>query len=487
MDEQNLLELVTDELVKFIALKKLRQLQEGDAAVRSAKKRAIRRRNNRSQMFSNRHHATMRVNKLLQGHPGLFKTVTRLTVQQFQLLVTWLKENASLCDSKYVSLNAKLAIFLDICGHGSTFRVASAHWELNIDRIHVFFHEVLNALVKLAEHNIVMFKEEDDPPVPPQIRAEVGKLYPFFKDCVGAIDGTLVYVSVKGEDRKRQGEEGAYRCRKGFLATNTLGCVDFDMNFKLVFPGWEGTAHDATVFNDARRQGLFVTPRGKYWLADAGYTQADGYGGQVLAPYMSVRYHLQEWRKGNQRPQNMKELFNLRHARLRNVVERVYGVFKNRFRIFQAPRDGFSLLTQNKLIIALSAVHNWINEHGGKPKKEWKKMKRSKKGSMAQRRYELILQQQEDARINSVFVPDRGPVHLSQKEGARYMYEKRDKIASEMWQQYEAYLEARGREGGGSEYGSSDDESEEGDEGLDEASSEDSCEESDEDGEVIES
>lgn len=170
----------------------------------------------------------------------------------------------------------------------------------------------------------------------------------------------------------------------------------------------------------------------------------------------------------------MKELFNLRHAKLRNVVERVYGVFKNRFRIFQAPRDGFSLLTQNKLIIALSAVHNWINEHGGRPKKEWKKMKSSKRSSRAQRRYEAILQQQEDARVNSV--PDLGPVHLSQKEGARYMYAKRDKIASEMWEQYESYLAARGGDGGDSEWGSSDEDDSEASKSEE---SEDSSEESD--------
>lgn len=209
-----------------------------------------------------------------------------------------------------------------------------------------------------------MYEEEDNPAVPPQIRGEVGKMLPFLKDCVGAIDGTLVYVSVKGEDRSREGQEGAYRCRKGFLATNALGCVDFDMKFRLVYLGWEGTAYDVTGFNSTRRKGLFRTRRGRFWSADTGYTQADGYGGQVLALYMSVRYHLQERRKGKQRPQNMKELFNLRHAKLRNVIERVYGVFKKRFRIFQTARNGFSLKTQNKLIIACSTIHNRIDEHG---------------------------------------------------------------------------------------------------------------------------
>jgi hypothetical protein len=82
-----------------------------------------------------------------------------------------------------------------------------------------------------------------------------------FEDCIGAIDGTLIYASVKNEDRDRDGEDGAFRCRKGFLTQNVLGRVDFDMNFLLVYGGWEGT-----VFNSARERGLFFSPAGKYWL-----------------------------------------------------------------------------------------------------------------------------------------------------------------------------------------------------------------------------
>ncbi|RKF78496.1 hypothetical protein GcM1_211064 [Golovinomyces cichoracearum] len=155
-------------------------------------------------------------------------------------------------------------------------------------------------------------------------------------------------------------------------------------------------------------------------------------------------------------PQTKQELFNLRHAKLRNVVERVFGVFKNRFRIFLNGRDGFSLKTQDKLIIACSALHNWINEYGDKPRREWTKMKR-KRGGMARRRYETILKQQEKARVNAV--PDPELVYLSQKEGTRYIYAKRDSISDEMWSQYQSYLEARGIEEGESEWGSSDEES----------------------------
>ncbi|RKF72749.1 hypothetical protein GcM1_247206 [Golovinomyces cichoracearum] len=79
------------------------------------------------------------------------------------------------------------------------------------------------------------------------------------------------------------------------------------------------------------------------------------------------------------------------------------------------------------------------------------------RGGMARRRYETISKQQEEARVNAV--PDPGSVYLSQKEGARYTYAKQDRIVDEMWSQYQSYLEARGIEGGESEWGSSDEES----------------------------
>ena len=65
--------------------------------------------------------------------------------------------------------------------------------------------------------------------------------------------------------------------------------------------------------------------------------------------------------------ESKEELFNLRHSQLWNVVERVYGVFKIYFRIFQSARDGLTMATQVKLIYALLAVHNWINSHRGSP------------------------------------------------------------------------------------------------------------------------
>ena len=66
---------------------------------------------------------------------------------------------------------------------------------------------------------------------------------------------------------------------------------------------------------------------GKYYLVDCGYGAKPGF----LPPFRGVRYHLKEWGNDN-RPENEKELFNLRHSQLRVTVERAFGSLKNRFK-----------------------------------------------------------------------------------------------------------------------------------------------------------
>ncbi|KAK3192931.1 hypothetical protein Dsin_024241 [Dipteronia sinensis] len=58
-------------------------------------------------------------------------------------------------------------------------------------------------------------------------------------------------------------------------------------------------------------------------------------------------------------PVNEVELFNLRHASLRNVIERIFGIFKSRFTIFKsAPL--FPFRTQTELVSACVGLHNFI-------------------------------------------------------------------------------------------------------------------------------
>jgi hypothetical protein len=62
------------------------------------------------------------------------------------------------------------------------------------------------------------------------------------------------------------------------------------------------------------------------------------------------------------RPKTKEELFNLRHATLRNVIERIFGVLKRRFRILQLATE-YNMDTQGRLPVALCALHNFIRIH----------------------------------------------------------------------------------------------------------------------------
>jgi hypothetical protein len=62
------------------------------------------------------------------------------------------------------------------------------------------------------------------------------------------------------------------------------------------------------------------------------------------------------------RPKNKEELFNLRHASARNVIERIFGVLKHRFRILLLAPE-YSLQVQARIPAALCAIHNFISIH----------------------------------------------------------------------------------------------------------------------------
>ncbi|XP_039140531.1 uncharacterized protein LOC120277754 [Dioscorea cayenensis subsp. rotundata] len=146
------------------------------------------------------------------------------------------------------------------------------------------------------------------------------KLYLYFKDCIGALDGTHIHASVPTY------EVAAFRGRKPYPTQNVLTVVDFDLRFTYILAGWEGSAHDSLVLRDAleRPNGLKV-PEGKYYVVDAGYATRPGF----IPPYRGVRYHLKEF--GSRTPANSKELFNLRHSSARTSIERAFGSLKDGF------------------------------------------------------------------------------------------------------------------------------------------------------------
>jgi hypothetical protein len=147
----------------------------------------------------------------------------------------------------------------------------------------VYSTGVLNALVSEQMYSAYIKLPNENSPLAEEIASDP-KLYPFLQDCLGAIDGTHIPACVPAAQRAR------YRSRKGEVTQNVLAACTFNMLFCYVLSGWEGSAADSTIFDDARGKD-FSIPKGKFYLGDAGFPCCDA----LLVPYRGVRYHLREW------------------------------------------------------------------------------------------------------------------------------------------------------------------------------------------------
>ncbi|KAL6499894.1 hypothetical protein OROGR_027804 [Orobanche gracilis] len=208
------------------------------------------------------------------------------------------------------------------------------------------------------------------------------------QDSVGAIDVTHIPTMIVGRDTS------SYRNRHGTISQNVLAACDFDLKFIYVLSGWEGSAHDSKVLSDAlsRRNSLKVS-QGKFFLVDCGFPNRR----QFLAPFRGVRYHLQDFAGQGRDPENAKELFNLRHASLTNVIERIFGIFKSRFTVFKtAPL--FPYKTQAELVLA-SGLHNFL--HNECRSDEFPVGSEDEESSDEENNVELFFESQEQQRENA--------------------------------------------------------------------------------------
>ncbi len=90
-------------------------------------------------------------------------------------------------------------------------------------------------------------------------------------------DGSLLHAFVSKVDMAR------FRSRKGFISTNLLAACLFCLRFCYLLCGWEGSAADSRIFDEARRSDFAIEP-GTYYLADAGFPLCDA----LLVPYRGV-------------------------------------------------------------------------------------------------------------------------------------------------------------------------------------------------------
>ncbi|CAC5359021.1 HARBI1 [Mytilus coruscus] len=132
-----------------------------------------------------------------------------------------------------------------------------------------------------------------------------------FPKVIGAIDGTLIPIQgLSGDD------EPNFVCRKGYHAINVQAVVDHKLRFTNVVVRWPGSTHDAFILQQSALYRHMDTNLNAGWLlGDSGYPLKVW----LITPLAN--------------PSNPQEQrFNNSHCKTRNIVERAFGVLKQRFR-----------------------------------------------------------------------------------------------------------------------------------------------------------
>uniref|UniRef100_A0A803NBU6 DDE Tnp4 domain-containing protein n=1 Tax=Chenopodium quinoa TaxID=63459 RepID=A0A803NBU6_CHEQI len=178
----------------------------------------------------------------------------------------------------------------------------------------------------------------------------------FKQDCVGALDGTHINAVVSDDDGV------AHRGRSGKKTWNVLAACSFDRFFTFINVGFEGSAHDITVWNHCLTVPEFRFPHpppGKYYLVDSRYSNTVG----NLSPIKDkdIRTHLPEFRNGPP-PQGILELFNYLHSSLRTTIERCFGQLKSRWKILTM-MSNMDTKHQLAIMVATFTLHNFIRLH----------------------------------------------------------------------------------------------------------------------------
>lgn len=179
---------------------------------------------------------------LHRSSPVRCRGLLRMQRHVFIRLCDELREKNYLRDSRYVSVYEQVAMFLLTVGHNCRNFLVQDVFQHSGETVSRHFHTVLRAFAAFAKE---MIKPPSLDETPSEILRNM-KYYPWFKDCIGAIDGTHIPAVVPAD------QAVPYRSgRKNECTQNVMAVCSFDMRFTWIWPGWEGSAHDFRIFTEA--------------------------------------------------------------------------------------------------------------------------------------------------------------------------------------------------------------------------------------------
>ncbi|KAL5804497.1 hypothetical protein ACOSQ3_031297 [Xanthoceras sorbifolium] len=206
------------------------------------------------------------IHNILRDDPAHFRQVYRMYPDVFVKLCSIIREKTLLHDTRFICVEEMRATFLLIVGQNARYCLSRKTFSRSHYTTSRSFNKILKALNTIAVDMMV----KPGSKLPNKYRQNT-RFYPYFKDCIGAIDGTHIPAMVTGRDIS------SYRNRHGTISQNVLAACNFDLKFIYVLSGWEGSAHDSKVLSDtlSRRNGLKVPQDNEASSSPLGYQEDD--------------------------------------------------------------------------------------------------------------------------------------------------------------------------------------------------------------------
>ncbi|KAK8928986.1 hypothetical protein KSP39_PZI017135 [Platanthera zijinensis] len=161
------------------------------------------------------------IKELLEGHPDRIHDAFRMSKRIYIDLLHKLEVDHELQGSQRTTAREVLGITLYILAQGGSIRLVKERFQHSTETISRYFSKGLTSLLLLSAEVIKpmdpQFRE-----IPAEIRSDA-RYMPFFKDYVGAIDGTHVDARIPVEDQVW------YIGLHGIMTQNVMSVCDFNM------------------------------------------------------------------------------------------------------------------------------------------------------------------------------------------------------------------------------------------------------------------
>lgn len=161
---------------------------------------------------------------------------------------------------------------------------------------------------------------------------------------LGAIDGLLVHIILPANTKNAR----TFQCYKSYYALNVQGVAGPTGEFLYINIGHAGATSDGCASRQSQfwadcAADKFKYSLGYHFLGDAAYS---------LMPWLITPF------EGTFGVNSKQDIFNLQHARGRQVIERAFGMMIKRWRILVSALEFRSVIQSAKVVRVCAMLHN---------------------------------------------------------------------------------------------------------------------------------